>query len=204
VTHRFRSQPFDLSGDDKLPAWIDTLPDQPTLHATLGTAFNQSPETFRAILDALRDEEINVIMTVGRTVDPGQFQPLPDHIKIAQYIPQTLLMPRCDAILFHGGYNTMLSALWHGLPMVITPMGAGDQLPNAQQCAELGAAVLLEEQPPEPETIRKAVRSVLEQPGYRKQARRLQQEINDLPDLSEAVKRLEILAATREPQLNER
>jgi len=201
VTHRFCMPPFDQSGDEKLPGWMDALPDRPTVHVTLGTTFNQSPGTFQAILDALGTEELNVIVTVGRSMDPQQFRPHPDHIKIAQYIPQTLLLPHCDAILFHGGYNSMLSALWHGLPMAIIPMGAGDQLPNAQRCAELGVAALVEGQPPEPEAIREAVRSVLEQPEYRARARQLEQEIKALPSISEAVRRLEILAQTGEPQL---
>ena len=204
VTHRFSIPPFDQSGDEKLPAWMDALPDRPTVHVTLGTAFNQSPATFHAILKALSTEEINVIVTVGRSMDPHQFRPHPAHIKIAQYIPQTLLLPRCDAILFHGGYNSMRSALWHGLPMVIIPMGAADQLPNAQHCAELGVAVLIEGEPPEPDAIREAVRSVLKQPGYRSRARQLEQEIKALPDISEAVRRLENLAGTGEPQLNGR
>lgn len=202
VTHRYRSQPFDLNSSDMLPAWIDKLPDRPTVHVTLGTTFNQSPDTFQAILDGLSTEEVNVIMTVGKTVDPAQFGPHPDHIHIAHYIPQTLLLLHCDAMLFHGGYNSLLSALWHGLPMVITPMGAGDQLPNAQVCAGLGAAVLIEQRPPQPETVRQAMRTVLEQPGYRAQAQQLQREIRELPDLSEAVRCLEALAKTHEPQLN--
>jgi MGT family glycosyltransferase len=179
---------------------MDALPDRPTVHVTLGTAFNQSPSTFRAILDALGTEELNVIVTVGRSMDPQQFRPHPDHVKIAQYIPQTLLLPHCDAVLFHGGYNTMRSALWHGLPMAIIPMGAGDQLPNARRCAELGVAALIEGEPPEPDAIREAVRNVLERPEYRTQARQLEQEIKALPSISEAVRRLEILARTGEPK----
>jgi len=193
VTYRFCAPPFDQSGDEQLPDWISSLPDQPTLHVTLGTTFNRSSRTFRAILEALSTEKMNVIMTVGRTVDPAQFQPLPDHIKIAQYIPQSLLLPRCDALLFHGGYNSLLAALWHGLPMVMTPLGAGDQLPNALRCQEQGAGLLVEGDPPDVEAVRKTVRTIFEDPAYRRRAKQLQQEIKALPSLSEAVNRLELL-----------
>ncbi len=204
VAHRFCAPPFDLSsGDARLPDWMDTLPDQPTVYATLGTTFNQSPDTFRAILTALSTEAVNLIMTVGRSMDPAQFGSQLDHIKIAQYIPQTLLLPRCDALIFHGGYNSLLSALWHGLPMVIIPQGAGDQLPTGWRCAAVGAGVLVEENPPQPEAIRAAVKAVLEQQAYRARARALQREIKALPGLAEAVKRLEVLAETREPQPND-
>jgi MGT family glycosyltransferase len=179
---------------------VASLPDRPTVHATLGTTFNRSPGTFQAIITAFSTEEVNLIMTVGRSVDPAQFQPLPNHIKIERYIPQTLLLPYCKALIFHGGYNSLHSALWHGLPMVLIPMGAGDQYPTALRCAEVGAGVLVEGNPPEPEAIRAATEAVLGQPAYRARARQLQRKMKELPPLSEAVKRLEVLARDREPQ----
>jgi UDP:flavonoid glycosyltransferase YjiC (YdhE family) len=204
VAHRFCAPPFNLSGGEaRLPAWMDSLPDQPTVHATLGTAFNQSPDTFRAILAGLGGEAINLIITVGRSMDPAQFGPQPDTVKIERYIPQSLLLPRCDALIFHGGYNSLLSALWHGLPMVIIPQEAGDNFPTAQRCAALGVGVMVEESPPQPETIQAAVKAVLGQPGYRERARQIQSEIKALPGLAEAVKRLEILAETRQPQYSQ-
>jgi UDP:flavonoid glycosyltransferase YjiC (YdhE family) len=202
VTHHFCAPPFDLSSEAGLPAWVKSLPDQPTVCATLGTTFNRAPGTFHAILTALGPEKVNLIMTVGRSMDPAQFQPLPDHIKVEQYIPQTLLLPTCDALIFHGGYNSLQSALWHGLPMVLIPMGAGDQYPTALRCAEVGAGVLVEGNPPEPEAIRAATVAVLGQSTYRARARQLQLEIKELPPLSQAVKRLEVLARDREPQLS--
>jgi UDP:flavonoid glycosyltransferase YjiC (YdhE family) len=143
---------------------------------------------------------VNLIMTVGRWMDPAQFQPLPEHIKVERYIPQTLVLPYCDALIFHGGYNSLHSALWHGLPMVLIPMSAGDQYPTAVRCAEVGAGLLVEGNPPEPEAIRAATRAVLGQSTYRTRARQLQREIKELPSLSGAVRRLEVLAADREPQ----
>lgn len=203
VTHRFCTPPFDLSSDARLPDWITALPDRPTIYATLGTTFNQAPETFQAILAAVSTEDVNAIITVGRSMDPAQFQPLPAHIHIERYIPQTLLLPQCDAVIFHGGYNSLHSTLWHGLPMIITPLGAGDQYPTGLLCEKLGAGILVKEQPPEPDAIRAAVKAVIGQPGYRIRAQQLQRDIKELPALSEAVKRLETLARTHEPQLND-
>jgi UDP:flavonoid glycosyltransferase YjiC (YdhE family) len=193
VAHRFSAPPFDQSTDDQLPAWVEALPPQPTVLATLGTTFNQSPATFRAILAALSAEPVNLILTVGRSMDPAQFGPQPDHIKIERYIPQTLLLPHCDALVFHGGYNSLLSALWHGLPMVVTPGGAGDNWLTGQRCAAVGAGVLVEGKAPRPEALRAAVKAVLEQPRYRARAGELQREMRALPSLGEAVRRLEIL-----------
>ncbi|MBN2469552.1 MAG: glycosyltransferase family 1 protein [Anaerolineae bacterium] len=198
VTQHFRMPPFDRTHGEELPDWISTLPDQPTLYATLGTTFNQSPQTFQALIDALSSEPVNVILTVGRTMDPAQFR-APEHIRIARYIPQTLVLPHCDALLFHGGYNSLMAALWHGLPVVILPLGAGDQQPTGQQCAEQGLGVLVEGTPPAPADILAAVQAVLTNPAYCARAQQLQREIQALPDLAEAVPLLETLARTRQP-----
>jgi UDP:flavonoid glycosyltransferase YjiC (YdhE family) len=204
VAHRFCAPPFDLSsGDARLPDWLPTLSPQPTVYATLGTTFNRSADTFRAVLSALSTEPVNLIMTVGRSTDPLQFGPQPNHIRIEAYIPQTLLLPFCDALVFHGGYNSLQSAFWHGLPMVIVPQGAGDNLPTGWRCAAVGAGVLVEGNPPRPEAVRAAVKTILEQPGYRATAQKFQREIKELPGLAEAVRRLEILAETRAPQLSD-
>jgi UDP:flavonoid glycosyltransferase YjiC (YdhE family) len=205
VAHRFCAPPFDLSsGEARLPDWLATLPHQPTVYATLGTTFNRSPGTFQAILTALSTEAVNLIMTVGRSMDPAQFGPQPDHVKIEQYVPQTLLLPHCNALIFHGGYNSFQSALWHGLPMVIIPQGAGDNMPTGWRCAAVGVGVLLEGNPPQPEAIRAAVKAVLGRPEYRARAQEFQRAIKALPGLAEAVKRLEILAETPVPQFNDR
>ncbi len=204
VTHRFCMPPFDRSVTQDLPDWVHTLPDQPTVYATLGTTFNQTPDRFRALIAALSREDFNTIITVGQSMDPAQFHPLPRHVKIERYIPQTLILPYCDAFIFHGGFNSLHSALWHGLPMVIMPLEGGDQQPTGQQCAELGIGVLVDGESPEPETIRCAIRSVLDQSTYRLRARQFQREMMELPDLSQAVLRLEILAETHEPQTTDR
>jgi len=145
-------------------------------------------------------EDVSAIITVGRSMDPAQFQPLPARIHVEQYIPQSLLLPHCDAIVFHGGYNSLHSALWHGLPMVITPLEAGDQYPTGLLCDKLGAGILVKGSPPEPEAIRAALQAVLRQSAYRVRAQQLRRDIKALPNLAEAVKRLETLAHTHEPQ----
>ena len=203
VAHRFCSPPFDTSSADaRLPDWVAVLPERPTVYATLGTTFNRSPDTFRAILAALESEPVNLIMTVGRSMEPQQFGPQPERIHIEQYIPQTLLLPHCDALVFHGGYNSLQSAFWHGLPVVVMPQGAGDNLPTGWRCAATGAGALIEENPPPPAAIRAAVRRVLDEPSYRATARRFGQAIRSLPGLDEAVRRLELLAMERTPQLS--
>ncbi len=189
VTRSVRPMLFDRSGGEGLPPWIGHLPSRPTVYATLGTVASRVPGLLDRVLDALRDEPINLILTVGHTIDPRTLGPLPEHVHIERYIPQSLLLPHCDVVVTHGGYNTVLGALTCGLPMVITPCIA-DQHENARRCEALGTAVVVKA-PIDPLLLQKAVREVLHNPSYRDNARQLQAEIGTLPPLDMAVSLLE-------------
>ena len=200
VTRCFCAPPFDTSSDDALPAWVDALPARPTIYATLGTAFNKAPAVFRALIDALGSLPVNGIITVGKTMDPAQFGALPGNVRVERYIPQTLLLHRCDLLIFHGGYNSFHSAMWHGLPVVAVPMEAGDQLPTAEKLDEMGLGIMVKGQPPAADAIVAAVERVLGDPAYKARVAAFGAELRALPPLEAAVARLEQLARDHAPQ----
>jgi UDP:flavonoid glycosyltransferase YjiC (YdhE family) len=45
-----------------------------------------------------------------------------------------------DAVVCHGGHNTVCESLWHGLPLVVAPI-RDDQPIVAQQAADTGAGL---------------------------------------------------------------
>jgi MGT family glycosyltransferase len=196
--HFLRPVPFDRSGEETLPAWVERLPDRPTVYATLGTVFNEVPAVFAAILAALRDEPVNLVVTVGRNQDPARFGAQPANVRIERYIPQTLLAPHCDAVITAGGFGTVMSCLEFGLPMVVVPLGA-DQPVNALRCAALGVGRVVGAQERTPEGIRAAVRAVLDDRRYRENAARLGGEMAALPGPEHAVALLERLADEQRP-----
>ena len=179
-----------------------TLEERPTVYATLGTVFNDRTDILSAILDALREEPINLILTVGRNRDPQGFGEQPAHVHVESYIPQDLLLAGCDLVITHGGSGTMMDALSHGLPMVIIPISA-TKPQNARHCAELGVArvVTLDGRtgPEMAQAIRDAAQEVLRDPTYRENAQRLRKEIQQLPGLDYPVALLEKLAADQSP-----
>jgi len=190
-----RYVPFDHEpGDDeRAPTWVDDLPPRPTVYATLGTAYNRTPGIFAAILDALGDEPLNLVVAVGPHQDPADFGTQPAHIRVERYVPQSVLFPRCDLAIMHGGFGSVLTALGHGLPMVLLPIAA-DQPDNARRCAELGVAEVVGPDVRTPEAIRAATRTVLREPDYRQNTTRLRDEIQALPGLEHASRLLEQLA----------
>ncbi len=200
--HLLRPTNFE-SGDEALPPWVAELPARPTVYATLGTVFGRGSDglaIFQAMLAALRDEPINLIVTVGRENDPTDFGPQPPNVHIERFIPQSLLLPHCDLVVHQGGFSTVTGTLNAGLPMVIIPISA-DQPYNAECCASLGVGVVIEPGERSAEAIRAAVREVMDNPSYRQKAEHLRDEMAALPGPEHAVTLLEQLAMEKQPIL---
>jgi UDP:flavonoid glycosyltransferase YjiC (YdhE family) len=184
----------DTIGVDELPAWVADLGSRPAVYVTLGNIVNRE-DAFRAFLEALSDEPIDLIVTVGRSVDPTAYGRLPANVHVEQYIPQSLLLASVDAVVCHGGFNTVMGALTLGRPLVLAPFGA-DQPVHARRCAALGVGRVVDAQRLDSPEIRAATLAVLEDRSYREAAQRLQREIAALPDIGAAADIAERAAMT--------
>lgn len=203
TTHALRWESFDAETGTaaELPGWLEHLPIRPTVYATLGTAYNRTPGIFAAILAGLREAPLNVIVTLGPNLDPADFGEQPAHIRLERYIPQSLIVPMCDAVIAHGGFSTTLATIAAGLPLVFIPIAA-DMFDNARRCVALGAAVSIQPDERTPEAILAAVQTVLGHPTYRRNAEHLRDEMLTLPGPAHAVTLLERLAREKQPILS--
>lgn len=199
TTNDVRPVPFDTSGTESRPDWIEALDrNVPTVYATLGTVFNSQPGVFETILEALRDQRINLVLTIGRNRDPEQFGPQPPNVHVERYVPQTLVLPKCNLVLTHGGSGTVLAALSFGLPLVTVPLGS-DQWVNAERVVSLELGKSVPRRELTPDMLRRACLAVLENDHYHDRAQAIREEIERLPDLSHGVDLLVELAQQRVP-----
>jgi UDP:flavonoid glycosyltransferase YjiC (YdhE family) len=144
TAHSLRPLAAAPTADDAAPAWLADLAGAPTVYFTLGTIFNmESGDLITRVLAGLRELSINVVVTVGRHIDPAEFGPQPANVHIERYIPQATVLPLSTVVVSHGGSGSVIGALAHGLPMVLIPMGA-DQPANAARCGVLGVAEVLD------------------------------------------------------------
>lgn len=191
-----RPPPPKAGAADATLAWLASRPDRPVVYFTLGTVFNmESGDLFSRVLGALREMEVDAVVTVGREIDPGAFGPQPEHIRIERFLPQAAVLAHCDVAIGHGGSGSTIGALAAGVPLVLLPMGA-DQPPNADRCVALGAGVVLDVVRCMPADVRAAVQQVLADPSCRAAAERVRDELAALPDAEAAVAALERLASS--------
>jgi UDP:flavonoid glycosyltransferase YjiC (YdhE family) len=172
--------------------WLNALNDLPIVYITLGTVYNHNLDVFHALLNGLRDEALNIVVTVGEQNDPGMLGPQPSNVHVHQYIPQELLLPHCAASVTHGGAGSTLGALAFGLPLLVVPQGA-DHFYNADRVVAAGAAIQLLPDRLTAGSARDAVRKLLHDPTFRTAAHHIGNEIAAMPEPRDAVESLEQL-----------
>jgi UDP:flavonoid glycosyltransferase YjiC (YdhE family) len=163
---------------DVLPDWVQSLGDRQTVYVALGTIAHAMPGIFELILEALRSEDLNLVLAVGQ--DPAAFGPQPTHVHIERYVPQTQLLPHCDVFISHGGFNSIKESVSCGVPLVVLPI-MSDEPYSAERCEALGIGRAIESSKRTPEAVREAVLSVLKEPGYRSRTQELRAQMLALP-----------------------
>jgi UDP:flavonoid glycosyltransferase YjiC (YdhE family) len=183
---------------ERLPPWIENRREAPLLHMTLGTNIGTNGDIamFRSVINGLSSLDVDVLITIGVEGDPASLGPLPENVHVEHYMPHAVLLPRCSAVICHGGPGTTLSSLALGLPLLILPQGA-DQYLVGDLVRASGAGLCLTPQHVNASTVRQSVRALLDEPGYRANTRRLQREIATMPGPEEAVHLIEEVAAVR-------
>ena len=180
------------------PEWLDQPRDRPLVLASLGTVMNAEPGLFEAIIEALADEPMEVVVAIGHDQDAARFGRPPANIRIERFVPQIQVLEQCDLFVTHCGFNSTKEALSLGIPLVAIPIG-GDQPYGASRIEALGLRRRVGPDERDPATIRAAVREVAGDPRYRANALAFADEMRALPPISHAVRLLEQLATDPQP-----
>jgi MGT family glycosyltransferase len=121
---------------------------------------------------------------------------LPPNVIAVPFVPHSLLLPRCNAFITHAGAGSLVTGITAGVPMVFVPL-FGDQPPNAERAAAAGTGIVLDAAKLSAQSVREATLAVLEDDRYRESVRRVQDEINSLPDHDQAIHWIEQVAERR-------
>ncbi len=136
--HRIDTCVRDGVGEADVPADI-LAGDGRLIYLSLGSLGSADTALMQRLCDALADTPHRYIVSKGPQHDEIELR---DNQWGGEYLPQPLLMPRCDLVITHGGNNTTTECLHHGLPMVLLPL-FWDQYDNAQRMDDLGLGVRL-------------------------------------------------------------
>ncbi len=177
--------------------------DQPLIYMSFGTVLGHLAEaigTYRCALHAVAGLPARVLLTIGRTTDASSLGPVPDNVRVEQWVPQDAVLREAELVVCHGGSGTTFGALAAGIPVVICPLFA-DQPRNAAAIQRAGAGLVVTGTqeatggvrglgPQDVAPLRASIEQVLAEPAYRRAAAGIAAEIAATPTIDEVVERL--------------
>lgn len=154
-------------GQSQVPPawWRDVETDgRPVIHLTQGTLDNHDfSQMVTPALEALATAAVRVIVSTGGA-PVSRLGALPDNALAVEFIDHDLLMPRTAVMVTNGGYGGVMTALRHGVPVVVAP-GGEDKPEVAARVAHFGVGVNLKTRRPSVELLADAVRVASSDPA---------------------------------------
>lgn len=140
----------------------------PKVFVSLGTVLSGSRDAFfQKLITAFKDEPVSIIAVA----DPDLFE-WPDNFFVNRSVPQLELLPEMDAVISHGGFNTVNETIINGLPMLITPI-AYDQFHNAKLVEQAGCGLVIRYKRLRAEDLKNGISELLNNAKYRNAAVRI-------------------------------
>jgi MGT family glycosyltransferase len=173
--------------------------DGPLVYLSLGSLGSADVELMQRLVDLLASGGYRAIVSKG---------PQHDQIELhegqagAELVPQPALLPLVDAVITHGGNNTVTECLHFGKPMVVLPL-FWDQYDNAQRMDELGFGVRLSTFEFEDAQLGEAVERLIADDGVATRLKKMAQRLQANPGTERAAEHIESLR-TAEPRARDR
>ena len=184
---------------------LERLEGRRTLFISLGTTpMNQRPDFYRACLQTFGGSDWQVVLVTGKGIGPELLGDIPSNVIVRPSVPQLEVLKRAHVFITHGGMNSTLEGLWHGVPLVVFPQ-VREQAVTARQVAQHGFGLAFEIGPvPTAEALRQAVGTVDTDAGYRARIAHFQPALREGGGHLRAVEALRQLASSSREQAPQR
>jgi len=176
----------------------EKLDGRPLVYASLGTLQNGSEKVFKVIAEACAGLPLQLVISLGGGLAPELLGELAGDPIVVAFAPQLEVIKRAHLVITHAGINTVLESLAEGVPLVAIPQG-NDQPGVAARAKARGVAVVVPRQRFNAARLRRAVREVLEDPGYRERAEALGQKMREIDGSAMAAEIIERSLQLRTP-----
>lgn len=150
------------------------------VYISLGTVLKGAVSFFQTCIEAFRNEDVDVIISVGQKFPMKKLKKVPEHIHIYPSVPQLEVLKMADVFVTHGGMNSVSEALVFGTPMVVIPF-VSDQPVNASCIEKLGVGKRMEYAAVNKESLKTTVLSVMTDAMIKKNMLQVQKQISEAP-----------------------
>jgi UDP:flavonoid glycosyltransferase YjiC (YdhE family) len=175
------------NGGAVVPPWALQPASRPRIAVTLGTVVPAMTGTsnLRVVIEALGGMDVDVVLAAGTTdlTDLGQ---LPDNVNSVGYLPLSVFLPGCAAIVHHGGSGTTAAPLFYGVPQLVLPAFADNPL-SAKRVADRGVGLSHDPATVDVTTVRELLGRLLTDPSFGRAATEVSSEMATQPSPSQVI-----------------
>jgi MGT family glycosyltransferase len=190
----FVGPPMDQDTSDVPFPFAELDPDRPLIYISLGTVFSNNPTFFRQCIEAFKNQDYQVVMSLGRRLSVEALGKIPENFIVRSYVPQLAVLQRSDLYITHSGVNSTHQALYFGVPLLLVPQQL-EQAAVAVRLAELGAGLMLRK--PTAAKLQTMASRLLNDGAYRSQAEALSVALKDAGGVTRAVDEIESFVSAR-------
>ena len=143
------------------------------VYISMGTVNNDMTVFYKNCIDALKDSDYQVVLSVGSQVDSKQLEEYviksesKAQFQVFPYVNQIAVLEKADAFITHCGMNSVSEALYFKVPLVMYPQ-TNEQKGVAFRVHELEAGLYLSGD--SISEIQIALKELLQQSKYKEQA----------------------------------
>jgi zeaxanthin glucosyltransferase len=170
--------------------WSQLDPSRPMIFISMGTLQNGIKEIYRVIAEICAEFPVQTVISLGGGLSPENLGELPGSPIVVRYAPQLALLSRAALTIFHGGLNTALESLAHGVPMIAIPV-AFDQPGVGARLLWTGTGKSIPVHKLNSCRLRAAIADVFSTARYPAQAKFMQRQIASLRGVEKAAKLVE-------------
>jgi MGT family glycosyltransferase len=168
------------------------------VYVSLGSLGSADVPLMRRLVETLGTTPHRYIVSTGPQHDEYE---LAENMSGAEFLPQASILAHVDAVITHGGNNTVTECMWFGKPMIVLPI-FWDQHDNAQRLHETGYGERLATYSHEPAQLISALERILKDDELRARCAAASARLARQPGTVLAADLIERVAASREPVLS--
>lgn len=155
------SFPIHHRGDETDFPFHLLAPGKKHVYMSMGSQIYYHPHLFHAVAEALPDDDIQLIFSINELYHTTFKNELPANVLAVPYAPQLELLPHVQLVISHGGANSVMETLSHGIPIALLPI-CNDQFLQAKFVTRSGNGIVLDPTAPSPEQYRKQLLPLLD------------------------------------------
>ncbi len=135
------------------------LTDRPVVYLSLGSQAFHQPRIVQTVAAATRELQVRVVAATG-DLDAAALGPWPYGSIHRPWVPQLEVLAHADAMITHGGANSVVEALAHAVPLLLSPI-CNDQFHQAELLRRADLARVVDLHTATPQACTEALQALL-------------------------------------------